>query len=141
MILFENSVIKLDYDPVTDIAVVEYPDLHDYMLSEIKHSIDILVETIRNYDVKKLLLDSTRTVSSVKEEESRDIATYLAAGIMKTRVQKVARVQSPVSAVETRAQGNIKHIKESQALPFLLQNFTDGEEALAWLQGDTSRKP
>lgn len=134
MILFENSVIRLDYDPATDIVVVEYPDLHDYLLPEIKHSLDIMVEVVRNYDIKKLMLDSNRTVSSVQESESRHVAVYLAAGIAKTRVQKVARVQSPVEAVESRAQGNIKHLQESQQLPFQLQNFTDKETALEWLK-------
>ncbi len=56
MILFVNSVIKLNYEPATDIAVVEYPDLHDYLLPEIKHSIDKMVDVIRNYDIKNLLL-------------------------------------------------------------------------------------
>ena len=133
MILFENSVVRLDYDPTTDVVVVEYPDLHDYLLPEIKYSIDKMVEVIRNYDIKHLLLDSTRTVFSVGEEQSKEVAMYLAAGIMKTRVQKVARVQSPVEAVEKRAQGNIKHIQESQPLPFKLQNFTDSSVALEWL--------
>lgn len=133
MILFKDSVVSLDYDPTTDIVVVEYPDLHDYLLVEIKHSINKMIEIIRNYDIKKLMLDSTRTVSSVNEQESRETATYLAAGIAITRVQRVARLQSPVEAVESRAKGNIKHIQESQLLPFELKNFTDNAMALEWL--------
>lgn len=71
MVLFDNSLIKLDYDPATDILAVEYPDLHDFLLSEIKRSIDTLVDTVKHYDVKRLLLDSTRTVVAVSDEESR----------------------------------------------------------------------
>ncbi|MFD3001464.1 hypothetical protein ACFS7Z_13925 [Pontibacter toksunensis] len=134
MILFHNSILKLDYSPATDILDVGYPDLHDYMLSEIKHSIDILIDTVKNYDVKKVILDSSRTVSSVSSEESREIAVYLASGLMKTRVQKVARVQSPSSDIEERAQGNIRHINESIQLPFQLQNFTSKEVAIEWLK-------
>ena len=134
MILLENSILRLDYNPATDILEVEYPDLHNYLLSEIKHNIDIMMEIVRSYDVKRLLLDSTRSVSSVNADESREIATYLAAGITGTRVQKVARVQSPETAVETRAQNNIKHIRETQQLPFQLQNFTSKVDALEWLK-------
>ena len=133
MILFENSIIKLDYNPATDIAVVQYPDLHGYLLAEIKHSIDLLVETIRNYDVKLLMLDSTRTTISVSPEESREVATYLAARVMTTRVRKVARVQSQSVAVEKTAQENIKHVKEAQSPPFQVQTFASKEEATAWL--------
>ncbi|WP_147294299.1 hypothetical protein [Pontibacter diazotrophicus] len=135
MVLFDNSLIRLDYNPATDIMEVEYPDLHDYLLSEIKRSIDILLDTVNHYDVKRLLLDSTRTIISVGDKESREIATYLAAGLTKTRVQKVARVQSPSATVENTAQHNIRHISVSQKLPFELQNFSSKALALEWLGG------
>lgn len=134
MILFENSLIRLDYNPATDILEICYPDLHDFLLPEIKHSIDILIDTVKSYDVKKILLDSSKTTISVSNEESREIAVYLATGLMKTRVQKLARVQSPSSAVEQIAQGNIGHIRESQLLPFQLQNFTIKAVAVEWLK-------
>lgn len=136
MILLDNGLLKLDYSPSTDILEVEYPDLHDFMLSEIRHNINILIDTVRYYDVKRVLLDSTRTVISVSDEESREVAMYLAAGLMKTRLQKVARVQSPSEAVEKTAQGNMRHIKETQSLPFELQNFTSKTEALDWLKSN-----
>ena len=138
MILFKNSVISLNYNPAADILEVGYPDLHGFLLSEIKHSIDIMIDNVRNYDVKRVLLDSTKTVISVSEEESRQVALYLAAGLMRTRVQKVARLQSASNAVETTAQGNIKHIRETQALPFDLKNFTSRAEAVAWLASQSS---
>lgn len=135
MILLQNSIVKLDYNPATDILEIEYPDLHGYLLLEIKHNINLIVDIIKGYYVKRLLLDSTRTVISVSEEESREIATYLAVGIMKTRVQKVARLQSLNTTVEKTAQGNVRHIEESQPLPFQIQNFTSKTEATAWLMG------
>lgn len=134
MILFENSILKLDYNPATDILEVKYPDLHGFLLPEIKHSIDIMTDIIKNYDVKKLLLDSTNTSISVSEDESREVAVYLAAGIARTRVQKVARIQSSSASVEKTAQGNIRHLKEEKTLPFELHNFSAKQEALNWLQ-------
>lgn len=133
MILFENSLIKLDYDPSSDILEVGYPDLHDYLLPEIIHSIDILVDSVKHYDVKRILLDSSRTSISVNSEESRQIAVYLASGFATTRVQKVARLQSPSHNVEQSAEANIRHIRESQQLPYLLQNFMDRVVAVNWL--------
>ena len=131
MVLFANSIVVLNYDPATDIAVVQCPDLHDYMLAETKYSIDMLIKTIRNYDVRKPLLDSTRTTISVGSKQSREIATYLALGVMKTRVVKVARIQSPSCSVENHAEGNIKHIQERHRLSFQLKNFTSKEAAIS----------
>ena len=133
MLLFKNSIITLDYNPAADILEVAYPDLHGFLLPEIKHSIDIMIDNVKNYDVKRILLDSTRTVISVSEEESREITVCLAAGFMKTRVQKLARLQSAKASVEDTAQENIKHITETLPLTFQLKNFTSKAEALAWL--------
>ncbi|MCC9138996.1 hypothetical protein ACFSKU_10805 [Pontibacter silvestris] len=130
MILFENSILKLDYDPASDILDVAYPDLHDFMLSDIKHSINILVDKVKHYDIKRLLLDSSRTVISVSEDESREISAYLAVGLMASRLEKLARLYSPSSTVETRTQGNIRQIQDTLSLPFQLQSFTSKTEAL-----------
>ncbi|GAB3197721.1 hypothetical protein ABID22_000775 [Pontibacter aydingkolensis] len=133
MILYDNSILKLDYDPATDILEVAYPDLHDFLLVEIKYSIDQLIENVNNYDVKRLLLDSSRTVIAVNGERSREITSYLAASLCKTRLQKLARLQSPDSTVEVTAQSNIKHIETHLHLPFVLRNFTSRKEACGWL--------
>ncbi|KAA3440274.1 hypothetical protein [Rufibacter hautae] len=138
MILFENSIVRLNYDPGTDILEVAYPDLHGYLLPEIKHTINKMVDIIKNYDVKKLLLDSTQTIISVGEEESREISMYLAAGLSRTRLQKVARLQSSSEGVEKVSERNIEQIKAAQQLPFALRNFRAKAEALDWLKADQS---
>ncbi|MBJ6118216.1 hypothetical protein JAO76_08440 [Pontibacter sp. BT310] len=134
MVLFENSIVKLDYDPATDIIEVAYPDLHTYLLAEIKYTIDQMVDIIKSYDIKKLLLDSSKTRISVSEEESREISTYLARGLATTRIQKVARLQSPSQSVEKLAINNIKTLEQSKVMPFQLINFSDKTEAIAWLK-------
>ena len=133
MILYDNGIIKLAYDPATDILEVAYPDLHEFLLAEIKHSIDKLTENVNSYDVKRLLLDSSRTVVAVEAERSREISSYLAARLCTTRLQKLARLQSHSSTVEMTAQQNIQHIETHLHLPFVLHNFTSREEAIAWL--------
>lgn len=133
MILFHNNLIKLDYDPGKDILQVKYPDLHDYLLPEIKHSINIIVETVRNYDIKLLLLDGRRTVSTTPTEEGRDIALTLASGLAQTRLLKLARLESQNPDVEKRAKENVKAVYTTLNPPFDIKDFTDEQEALAWL--------
>jgi hypothetical protein len=136
MVLYENGLIRLDYDPATDVLNIRYPDLYDYLLPEIRNSIDILVDTIRNYDVKKVLLDSSKTHVGVDRERSREVTMYLVSGFLKTRLQKLARVQSLSEAVEQTAQANISHVHASLSLPFEFRNFTERQEALGWLAED-----
>lgn len=134
MILYPNSPILMDYNPATDILCVEYPDLETFMLPAIKHSLVMLVEAIRNYDVSKLLLDASRTNISVSVEESRAVTMQLAADLMKTRLQKVARVQPIDQIRENNAQENIRKIIESGLLPYQLQTFANKAEAMDWLK-------
>ena len=133
MVLLHNSILKLDYTPATDIVEIAYPDLEGFLIPEIKHNIDTLVDIIRNYDIKNVCLDSSKTIVSVSAEESKQVTSYLAIGLTKTRVRKVARVQSTSSTVENTAQGNIKHINQILTLPYKLQNFTSKPDAIAWL--------
>lgn len=134
MILFENHILKLVYTPATDILDAQYPDLHDFLLPEIKHSIEFLIDKVKNYDIKYLLLDTTRTVFSVSPEESREIALYLATGLSKTRIQKLARVKSLNFDVETRAKGTMQYIIDSGMVSYQLKSFPDKAEALEWLK-------
>ena len=133
MILFQNTLIKLDYEPSTDILTVAYPDLHTYLLPEINNSIDILISTVSNYDIKKVLLDSSKTSVAVAPEESQKISHHLADGFSKTRVQKVARLQSATHEVENLAQGNISEITREALLPFQIESFSDLNAAMSWL--------
>ncbi|NEM99126.1 hypothetical protein [Pontibacter burrus] len=137
MILFQNSLVTLTYKPATDVLEVQYPDLHGYLLPEIRHTINILVDMIRNYDVKRVLLDSTKTEISVSAEESREVTQWLAVGFMTTRLQKVARLQSKSEAVEKTAASNIAHVRQVNQLPFAVENFLDYNDAITWLTGTT----
>jgi hypothetical protein len=136
MILYRDYIIKLDYDPATDILQVDYPDLQSAQLSEVRHSLTLLVEAIRNYDVKKLLLDASSTSINVSHEESKELTLKLAADLASTRIKKLARVQPINMRDEVRAQENIKNLHKSGLLPYQLQTFATKYEALRWLLED-----
>ena len=134
MILHQNSIIKLDYNPATDILQVDYPDLHTFHLPEISESLVLLVETIRNYDVKRLLLDASKTIIEVSEEQNKQLTLQLASDLQKTRIQKVARIQPLDQTRELTAQENIKRIQQAGLLSYQIQTFISKDEALAWLK-------
>ncbi|WP_157593100.1 hypothetical protein [Rufibacter tibetensis] len=124
----------MDYTPATDILYVEYPDLDSALLPVIKNSFTILVEAIVNYDVKRLLLDASRTHVSISEEENRDISIQLATALAKTRLQKVARIQPLDPVLENKAQNNISRIHQKGVLTYELRTFSSNQEAVKWLQ-------
>ncbi|WP_299700724.1 hypothetical protein [uncultured Pontibacter sp.] len=134
MILLENGVLRLEYDPATDILQVRYPDLNSFLLSEIKHSLRIMADTIRNYDVRKLLLDASNTAIDVSEDENRQLTIELASLLANTRLLKVARVQPFDAKKELRAQENIEAARRAGLLPYEVGTFTNRMEAIHWLK-------
>lgn len=133
MILEQTSVITLDYNPATDILQVDYPDMVEFHLTQIEHSLKLMVNAIINYDVKKLLLDASKTSIEASKEENTAVTMQLAADLYKTRLQKVARIQPTNVQRETIAQENINQIKQSGLLPYQLRTFTNKPDAIAWL--------
>lgn len=134
MILLQNTVLKLEYNPATDILQVKYPNLHSYHMSEIKHNLAIMVENIRNFDVRKLLLDASQTIVEISDADNRQVTMELAAQLAKTRLIKVARVHPVDLKAEVRAQENIQAIQKIIPLPYEIGTFDSVEEALEWLQ-------
>lgn len=133
MILHHNSLIKLEYSPATDILQVNYPDLYSYQLAEVRHSLSIMVDTIRNYDVKRLLLDASVTSIHISDEENSELNINLAAELSKTRLQKVARIHPLSPTRETIAQNNIDMMLRSGLISYQLRTFSNRSQALIWL--------
>lgn len=134
MILLQNSILRLEYDPATDILQVRYPDLQRYHMSEIKHSLQIMVQTIRNYDVRKLLLDARTTSVEIDDEENRQLTMELTAMLSATRLAKVARLQPFDPENEERAQRNIEEARKTGALSYEVATFATPAAALKWLK-------
>lgn len=134
MILHQNSIIRLEYNPATDILEIKYPDLQKFILLEVKESLRLMVETIRNYDVKRLLMDASSTIIELNDEDNRNLSLHLAAELAKTRLQKVARIHPIDPSKEVRAQENIRQIEKEGLMPFELRTFNDRTAAIHWLK-------
>lgn len=58
MLLSKSGLIKIADDPATDSVTVDMPHVDTQTLPEVKESLRIFVENVRNYDVKRLLVDA-----------------------------------------------------------------------------------
>lgn len=135
MMLFQNRLIVLEYRPGTDVLSVDWPSVSAYDLLEVERSLNTLVEYITNYDVKRLLIDSTRTTISPDLDMAKyqAIVTEFAYKLQKTRLQKSARIMHADLAREANSQKISEDISRKARLTVENRNFTDKAEALAWL--------
>jgi len=135
MILYQNSLIILDYTPSSDILSVVWPNAEPYNLAEIRRTLDILVESIRNYDVKKLLIDASQTTvsSELNEAEYKSIVIQFAHDLTKTRLQKSARITTSDKIREIKSRELSATIITDTKLAVDSQIFSTKDEAITWL--------
>lgn len=133
MIIANNGLITLDYDPATDILSVDLPDVRSFSLGEVERSLQILVDAIINYDIKKLFLDSSKAVVEVDDEAYRRLILKFSMDLMKTRLLKLARIGSAIDHQEQRANMVAGEIRQQQQLAIDFQNFRTRTEAVDWL--------
>ncbi|WP_018479001.1 hypothetical protein [Pontibacter roseus] len=138
MILYEDSVVRLDYSPANDVVELVWPDMQQVYLPEIKRALAKTVEVIRIYDVKNLLLDASQATIAASTEESQAVSLALAKELMGTRLQRLARVESLDSAREQAIKSQLEELSKALQLTYDIQSFSDKASALAWLESAPS---
>ena len=134
MILYHDNLITLDYDPVTDVLVVQWPDIQKFSLAEIGEAFNRLVNHIKRYDVKKLLIDSGKTNTDVNNKDYLALIYRLGKAFSNTRLEKVARVVTSNAVWEGQLSGNIEKLRTDYQSLIEYRNFDNKEAALAWLE-------
>ncbi|GAB3528705.1 hypothetical protein GCM10027443_07030 [Pontibacter brevis] len=129
MILFQNGFVKLDYDPTTDILYVDMPTVDNLVLPEVRQALRIIVEHVRNYDVKRLLIDARKTEVEVSEETYATMLADFRQNLMATRLKKLARIVSG----STIRENAVKKVYEKQKLTIEIRSFTEVAPAVEWL--------
>ncbi|WP_276497087.1 hypothetical protein [Pontibacter litorisediminis] len=127
--LIPCQFIKLEFDPATDVLYLEWPNIHDYTVYELRFILTELVSTIKHYDIKKVLADSRNSDLTLPEQEYEAIVAQFAEELCGTRLQKFARLTTGQPPREKAAQKAAEHVKDR----FEVRGFYTLEEAMAWL--------
>ncbi|PRY15530.1 hypothetical protein CLV24_102151 [Pontibacter ummariensis] len=131
--LIYNGIITLDYDPTTDILATSMPDVREFAFPEVSFCLGLIVDNVRVYDIKKLLLDSSKSVIEVEDEAYKAITTKFAMDLMGTRLQKLARVGTVDLKREEKSTKLSAELRQELNLPMEFKNFTSRAEAMDWL--------
>ena len=129
MILYQNALIKLDYNPATDILFVDMPSINYGIVPEFRRALDIILENVRAYDVKKLLVDARKSVIDMEPEDYSELVARFASDLKATRLVKGARVISSNADREKLVKEGVNTMDPG----FLFKTFTDVAEAEKWL--------
>lgn len=134
MEIYNNGLISLYLDPVTSILRVELPDFESIILTEVCKSFTVITEAVNQHDnIQKLLLDSTRTVVNVSDEEYKMVMSQFCYDLIATRLEKVARIGSTDIEKEKKVEGFLNEFIAEVKPVTQYQNFNDEKEAISWL--------
>jgi hypothetical protein len=131
MILYQSSFIILDYDPATDVLSVDWPDFQDFLIPEVEKEVQVLIDAIKHYDVKKLLIDTTKARVEIGNEQYSTFLTSFGLALKDTRLTRLARIgTSNPEREKITAQAKEAAYTDSS---FAFGSFGTRQEAMDWL--------
>ena len=134
MLLHKDGLIELNYDVVSDVLKVKWPDLTGFTMPEINYSLTKLIDTLRHYDIKKVHIDSrTSSVADISKEEYHNVLLGFAKRLMTTRLEKMARIETADRSRENVVTLTADEAVNNLGIQYEFQNFTDENTALRWL--------
>jgi hypothetical protein len=132
MILHKDRYFEHQYDVKLDLVQVRWPDIEDIYLPEIFHSVNTLVENIKNYNIRNLLVDARDTKPLTSYHDADRVVEAFTVGLSHSRLEKLARIESP----NYQRENMLKQLTADLNTRFTYRTmfFKDLESAFAWLQ-------
>jgi hypothetical protein len=130
MDILQHTLLQLEYDPATDILYLDWPDTSLFTLEDIKGAFQEMVKAIKDYDIKKLFLDSSHQEMNIIDLAFLEVMQEIAYSLLDTRLTKIARIT-------TSDQYREQKMEEAQAragLHLQVRSFADKQAALEWLK-------
>jgi hypothetical protein len=134
VILYEDGLLKLDYDVGADILYLPCPDIYEHELEYLPKIFSVVVEVLNNYSIKKMLFDTSHSQLHVTPREYQHLLRNLTYGLTGTQLQKLARVVSLNAARENGMTQFLDNATIHTHLPYIIQNFNNRATAELWLQ-------
>lgn len=131
--LIYSGIITLDYNPATDVLATNMPDIYEFSSSEVVYCLELIIESIKGYDIKHLLLDSSKSVIEVEDEAYKAITQNFSLALMSTRLKKIARIGTQDTKREEKSVKVASELKQELNLSIDFRNFNDRAEAMDWL--------
>lgn len=137
MILHSDRFFEHQYDVKLDLLLVYWPNIENIFLPEILHSTGKLVENIRNYNIRNLLIDASRTTLLSSYHDADQVINLLVKGLDKSNLEKLARIESSNSHREETLKAFAIHMNE--IFSYTTRFFNDKAGAMDWFSNGPAR--
>ncbi|MBB6609944.1 hypothetical protein H7F15_02750 [Pontibacter sp. Tf4] len=133
MLLYEDAIIQVHYEPASDVLTTSLQSARAYDAGEIRKAFQSVITNINAYHVTRLLLDLSLSQSGLPEHAYKQNMTLLVEGLKHTQLRKIARVGTQDSVREANILHIFENINAGIGLQAEFQNFSAQADALQWL--------
>ena len=134
MILHKDGLIEMDYDVASDILLVKWLASDTSTSLELGYSMNLLVDKVRSYDIKKLLIDAREDVVGITDEEYVEINVEFANNLANTRLERVARLGTTNINRENFVKSLVEDVTSLTRTSLIYKEFNNEATAIVWLQ-------
>ncbi|MCJ8164589.1 hypothetical protein MKJ04_06995 [Pontibacter sp. E15-1] len=132
MVLFDSPILRLSYTPATDILIADLSNSYHFHAMEVQEALTMILNHVRHYDVKRLLMNSRNRVMVIDEMAYALLMTDFMKALLLTRLQKLARINTGIDSRESLVQ----YFDTQLVTTFTLKTFSCIETALEWLAAE-----
>ncbi|MBC3538380.1 hypothetical protein ACFSC6_16660 [Rufibacter sediminis] len=142
MIIFENWLITISYEPAEDIMYAKLPSVEEYGAKELRRALDIVADQVSTHATKNLILDSS-DVSVVKMEDRvyRPTVQDFIIKLTSTQLLRFARVNNSIQNLQARAVSTVAEIFQGKESTIEFRAFNDKGDAFEWLRTPMAPQP
>jgi len=137
MILHKDGLIEMDYDVASDVLVVKWLASATSTSLELGYTMDLIVDKVRSYDIKKLLIDAREDVVGITDEEYVEINVKFANNLASTRLDRVARLGTTNINRENFVKSLVEDVQALTQTHLIYKEFSNETAAKLWLQNNT----
>lgn len=134
MIIYQDSLLVLDYDVSSDVLYVNWPNLTEANILALNAAIGELLNAVKHFDIKRLLIDSSKSRVDIADEKYRPLVFSIIGRLKETRLQRMARVIPENTFREVYLQSYNAQMRAQNLITFETGEFENKEQALSWLR-------
>ena len=129
MAVYQNRLITIIYREDTGILTVTWSNSKPYDLAEVQESIKKVIDTIKEYQCRKLLIDASVADVSMDDGVFKAILTQFVSELNQSGIQKLARIITS----DQKREEQIQNIRNKLGVSYEFYDISNREQALKWL--------
>ena len=133
MELYSDHIVKLEYEPEFSLLTASLQARRVYGAAEVKSAFATIASAVQEHRIRRLVLDFTRNTHDLPAQDYKKTVAQLTVGLLRTPLQRVARIQTQDPVREAKIAALWKEIQAAVSVSIDVRMFPAEAPARQWL--------